>query len=194
MQSVTITQKIDILRRRIGVLYQSVDRVAEHELLQRAFEELQLAIEELQTTEEELRGWQQNLLISLDQIKQDCLRYQDLFEHAPAGYLVTSLDATIRQANQASQQLLGAPEKFLVGRSLALFLPTGERQLFRERVLKLPNRAVPLRWSLRMGPWKGEAQPIDATVALIQGQGRPSGLRWLLQTGKHHADEPVPLP
>lgn len=182
MESINLTQQIAVMRRRIGVLYQSANTTNERELLPRAFEELQLAIEELQTAEEHLRDQHQELLASVDQIEQDRLRYQDLFEHAPIGYLLTSLDATIRQANQTAQHILGAPEKFLVGRSLALFVPIGGRRPFRERVGELRHIQTPQRWQGDIQPWQGEPLPVELTIALIQtSQGRPTGLRWLVQ-------------
>ena len=182
MESITLTQQIDVMRRRIGVLYQSAGTTSERELLPRAFEELQLAIEELQTAEEHLRDQHQELLASVDQIAQDRLRYQDLFEQAPIGYLITSLDATIRQANETAQQFLGAPEKFLVGRSLALFVPTGGRRPFRDRVQELCQSQTPKRWLYEFEPWQGQPQMMEITVARIQtAQGRTTGLRWLLQ-------------
>lgn len=189
MESITLTQQIDVMRRRIGVLYQSASTTSERELLPRAFEELQLAIEELQTAEESLRDQHQELLASVDQIEQDRLRYQDLFELAPIGYLITSLDATIRQANQTAQHILGAPEKFLVGRSLALFVPVGGRRPFRERVQALRHIQAPQRWLHEIQPWQGDPYLVELTIALIQtSQGRPTGLRWLVQPREAQPD------
>jgi len=190
MESITLTQQIDVMRRRIGALYQSASTTSERELLPRAFEELQLAIEELQTAEEHLRGQHEEMLASVDQIEQDRLRYQDLFEQAPIGYLITSLDATIRQANYTAQQLLGAPEKFLVGRSLALFVPTGGRRPFRDRVLELRHCQQPQRWLNEFAPWQGHPQMVELTAACIQTpQGRTTGLRWLLQLHEGQSDQ-----
>lgn len=182
MSIAPLNQQIDVMRRRISVLYQSAKTTSEQELLPRAFEELQLAIEELQSAEENLIEQHQELQAQVDQIEQERQRYQELFENAPVGYLITSLDGAIRQANLIGQQILGTTEKFLVGRSLALFVPSGARRAFREQVTALRQNGSPQEWRVELQPWEGAPAPFELTVALIQGSlGRPTGLRWLMR-------------
>ncbi|HEU4327430.1 MAG TPA: PAS domain S-box protein [Roseiflexaceae bacterium] len=189
MSSAPLNQQIDVMRRRVSVLYQSAQTISEQELLPRAFEELQLAIEELQSAEENLAEHHQELQAHIDQIEQERQRYQELFENAPVGYLITSLDGSIRQANQAAQQILGTTEKFLVGRSLALFVPSGGRRAFRERVSALRQTPSAQDWQVELQPWEGSPAPFELTVALIQGSlGRATGLRWLVRPAPQTAD------
>ncbi|GAB4190181.1 MAG: hypothetical protein OHK0022_02790 [Roseiflexaceae bacterium] len=193
MSIAPLNQQINVMRRRISVLYQSATNGSEQELLPRAFEELQLAIEELESAEENLIEQHQELQAQVDQIEQDRQRYQELFDQAPVGYLITSLDGAIRQANQAGQALLGTTEKFLVGRSLALFVPSGARRMFRERVSTLRNNPGPEEWLVELQPWEGAPAPFEVTVALIQGQlGRATGLRWLIRPASQTAQQTEP--
>jgi len=57
--------------------------------LRRQQEALQAANEELAATEEELRVQNEELAVSRTELDQTRARYQDLFESAPDGYLVT---------------------------------------------------------------------------------------------------------
>ncbi len=193
MSTALLNQQIDVMRRRISVLYQSAQNTSEQELLPRAFEELQLAIEELQSAEENLIEQHQELQAQADQIEQERTRYQELFENAPVGYLITSLDGAIRQANQAAQQILGTSEKFLVGRSLALFVPSGARRAFRDRLSALRQTPGAQSWAIELQPWEGVPAPFELTVALIQGPlGRPTGLRCLVRPAQQAAGAAAP--
>ncbi|CAA9401470.1 hypothetical protein AVDCRST_MAG94-5938, partial [uncultured Leptolyngbya sp.] len=45
-------------------------------------------------------------------------RYQELFEFAPDGYLVTDAQGKIQEANLAAARLLNIEQRFLVGKPL----------------------------------------------------------------------------
>ncbi|MFU8818424.1 MAG: HD domain-containing phosphohydrolase [Desulfurivibrio sp.] len=63
-------------------------------------------------------------------------RFEELFEHAPAGYLLLRLNAgTILQVNEAAVQMLGYNRAELVGGSLFALFPAGENGLTRAESL-----------------------------------------------------------
>src|SRR5215216_5714823 len=121
------------MRERIRALYQQGNRMAQQDdILSTAFEELTLALEQLQAAEEKLRQQPERWQDIRAELEMEAQRYQDLFDHAPAAYLVTSLDGTIRQANVAAATLLESSARALVGRALSFFVPEGQRRLFRK--------------------------------------------------------------
>src|SRR5690349_13809332 len=125
--------KIQTLRQRVQSLYQqSGAGVQPDTVLSRAFEELAHALEELQAADLALHQQRDEWLNKQAELELERQRYRDLFEHAPAGYLVTSTDGAIRQANSAALALLETSERAIVGRSLAFFVPDGQRRAFRE--------------------------------------------------------------
>lgn len=69
-------------------------------------------LEELKTAEEDLR--QQNIYL-----EQERQKYQDLFNFAPDGYLVTDPSGVIKSANQAISHLLGIPQASLINNPFA---------------------------------------------------------------------------
>jgi PAS domain-containing protein len=70
------------------------------------WEELQASLEELQIAEEELQQQQEELAASRYLVEAERQRYQELFNFAPDGYLVTDAHGVIQEANRAAAVLL----------------------------------------------------------------------------------------
>ncbi len=94
-----------------------------NKLLERISEELQCTVEELRVSAEE-KIEQHQLL----QYEED--RYQNLFDFAPDGYLVTDLSGKILNANQAILKLLSISREFILEKPLVLFVASHNRDLF----------------------------------------------------------------
>ncbi len=84
----------------------SLSPLMEPDLLPDALDELQTSLEELQVAEEELRQQNEELASARAEVEVERHRYQDLFEFAPDGYLVTDLLGVIQEANRAAGLLL----------------------------------------------------------------------------------------
>src|SRR3954468_19817610 len=95
--------KIQTLRQRVQSLYQQGGIHAQSDtVLSRAFEELAHALDELQSADQALRRQHEKSLNKQAELELECQRYKDLFDHAPAAYIVTSIDGAIRQSNPAA--------------------------------------------------------------------------------------------
>lgn len=177
-----LSQQIQAMRQRMQLLYRSAHAdTHQHELLPRAFDELDHALEELQTLETELYQQQAHLLETREHLEAERQTYQELFEFAPASYLITTPEGTIRRANQAATTLFESIEKFMIGRSLALFVPESERRAFRAAILQLHTLEGTQEWETRMQPWGGPAFDAALSVAVVRGHlGRPLSLRWII--------------
>jgi PAS domain-containing protein len=104
-------------------LFQSTvgERYSQQELTTEAFEELQIALEEMKIASEELQATR----IVVEKERQ---RYQELFDFAPDGYLVTDIYGTILEANQASTILLNISQRFLIRKPLVSFIRQSDHQ------------------------------------------------------------------
>src|SRR4051794_37991270 len=71
-------------------------------LVPEALEELATSLEELQVAEEVLRQQNEELEQTHAAVEAERLRYEELFQFAPDGYLVTDPEGIIREANQAA--------------------------------------------------------------------------------------------
>ncbi len=114
------------------------------------------------------------------------LRYKELFDFAPDGYVVTDNRGVITQANHAAAVLLRRPREFLVGKPLPFLLADESRRVFYRNLASLNEGRVrsPLEWEVIVRP--GDALPscISLTVSAVAddaASGRPTGYRWLLR-------------
>ncbi len=167
----------------------------QHGLLPEAFEEWHTTVEELRVAEEEMRAQNEELMRTRRRVEAEKQRYQDLFEFAPDGYVVTTLDGKILEANHAASVLLNIAPRFLKNRPLAGSVYEEDLRDFHTRLAALrqnPLAAGRQEWTLRLrrrkiGPFYA-ALTVSPVTALPH---EPATLRWLVRdiTERRHAEE-----
>jgi PAS domain S-box-containing protein len=182
-----LSQQIQVMRQRMQLLYRSANgELHQSDLLPKAFEELDYALEELQTVELELYQQQLHLQDTREQLETERQTYQELFEFAPMSYLITNPDGTIHRANHAATTLFETIEKFMIGRSLALFVPEGERRAFRDHIMHLRTLDGVQEWQTHMQPWDGAVFDAAISATVARGKlGHPKTIRWLIKKISH---------
>ncbi len=118
--------------------------------LAEALAALQEALQEVEVAEEELSQQNEELIAAREALELERHRFQDLFEGAPVGYLVTDSSGVIRQVNRAAAGLLCGVESALPGKPLAVFLPPTERGGC------VRNWVIWSRWSVRASPLRSQ--------------------------------------
>jgi PAS domain S-box-containing protein len=121
-------------------------------------------------------------------VEDERYRYQNLFDFAPDGYLVTDLYGKIIEANRAAGSLTGVPFKKLIGKYLVSFVILDERKDFRGQ-LNLIAEGIHLgrtyqTWEHRLEPHFGPSFEAEMTVLGIHGEKedeKDSQLRWLIR-------------
>ncbi|MCC5641886.1 PAS domain S-box protein [Nostoc sp. CHAB 5824] len=148
------------------------------ELIQKS-EALGETLEELQVVEEELRQQNEELAIARETAELERRYYQDLFDFAPDGYLVTDVVGIIKEANYAGAALLSVEQNYLVGKPLIQFIAEPDRQTFMNQ---LANLQQVQGWEVYLQPRGGTAFPTSIKmVAMYDSQGERVGWRWLLR-------------
>ncbi|MBD1850293.1 response regulator [Leptolyngbya sp. FACHB-711] len=138
-------------------------------------EALKVTLKELQTTEEELR--QQH-----EQLAHEQQRYQDLFNFAPDGYVVTNSNGQIQEANQAIVDLLAVEPQFLLNQPLACYLASAEDQQAFFIQLNQPHCFQQVQsLELQLRSQQGRTFPAGITITGIYSNGQLTGLRWLIR-------------
>ncbi len=153
-------------------------------LLPQALEELQLSVEELRVAEEEMRVQNEELGRGRLRLEAERQRYQDLFDFAPDGYLVTTLDGTILEANRAASQMLGISTRFLKKRSLATLIAPPHLAEFqpRLRALVLSGAGTAPEWVVQMRRRPSGRFAAAMTAVRFEGMlGEEPTLRWLMR-------------
>lgn len=151
--------------------------------LEKVNQELEQTLEELQVTQGKLQQQNEYLATSRLLIEREQQRYQNLFDFAPDGYVVTDALGRIREANQATAALLYQEQEFLIGKPLSIFIPQSERSAFRTQLEQLGKRPHPAKkWELNLKPKRGKVFPAAITVGTISDEHRKLlGFRWLIR-------------
>ncbi|WP_334881965.1 putative bifunctional diguanylate cyclase/phosphodiesterase [Nostoc sp.] len=168
------SQQIEELRSRVRRIWQrtSTQPNSQQELMIAAFDELQIAVEELLAASEELE-------VTRAAAERERQRYQELFDFAPDGYLVTDTIGKILEANYAAASMLSVHQQYLGGKPLIVFIAKQDRQIFRflinnseqikDCVIEIkPRFGTPFPASIRASP-------------VYDSQQKLVGWRWLLR-------------
>ncbi|MBW4481289.1 MAG: diguanylate cyclase [Tildeniella torsiva UHER 1998/13D] len=178
--------RIDAVQQRALLLR---DRASESPiqpgLLALALDDLSLVLEELRAAHEELIEQNQALLDYRNQIEIERQRYQDLFNLAPDGYLVSNDKGIIQAANVAIATLLQLPQESLIDKPLMLFLPIQKRAGFYDLLTQLnqasTSQALPLKpWETQITPRQGPAIDVAITLSTSR-EGGEARLHWLIR-------------
>ncbi|WP_017296510.1 PAS domain S-box protein [Nodosilinea nodulosa] len=179
--------RLDAERRQAEAALQQ----AYNELNQRAAElrsanrALQEALEELQVAQEELLQQNEALDLTRQQTEAEKQRYQDLFDFAPDGYLVTDITGSIQEANQAIAALLEVVPRLLGQKPLSLYIDGPDRPAFRSWLNELHQR--PWGQKLQTEDFHLRTQtnalvPVSITgMAIDPGPGQSVKIRLLVQ-------------
>ncbi len=176
-----------------------VETLSPFEMASKGFQEansaLQDNLKELRRAEEELRRQNQQLAAAKRVLEAERLRYQELFDFAPDGYLVTDLEGKIQEANRAVGTLLGSDPGLLVGIPLLQFVSEEGRPIFQSQLkglLSAKERKKPQDLQVEMRPRRGSSFPATLAVRVVRDEaGHPVGLRWLVRdiTERKKAEE-----
>src|SRR5437763_6168800 len=93
------------------------------------------------------------LELALRQAQTNLLRYQELFDFAPDGYLVTDLHAVIVEANHAAAAMLGGRKDLLTDKPLYCYVDKPDRRSFTDQLTQvLPRAPRHVQWQMRLCP------------------------------------------
>src|SRR5262245_2242146 len=106
-----------------------------------ALDELSALAEALCAEEERQRRHDEQAQAAYQEALAHNLRYQELFDFIPDGYLITDGQAIIREANHAAARLLDRRRDFLAGKPLPFFVAPGWRVDFYARLSGLLHQA-----------------------------------------------------
>ena len=177
MNEHNITREVKIFQERVQA-WEQPDEVQPVALrLAQAGEELNVALKTLQAAEEELRRQNRALELAGQKAEAERRRYQDLFQFAPDGYLVTDLDGTIHEANRAARACSACPSGSSTASRWRCSWRGGRRAFRAELMRRLAETSRVEEMQCASEPRNGAAFPAALTVAVTAEHGAPSGLR-----------------
>jgi PAS domain S-box-containing protein len=179
-------QKIEAAQERLkaGMRCVATSPAVETPVIE-TLQELAISLEELRVAAEELRARNEELIAARQDIEAERRRYQELFEFAPDGYLVTDSEGVIQEANRVAAALLGADLAFLIAKPLLAFVAAEDRPTFQARLTQWQSSDLqaPLQFSdLEFKPCDKGPFSTDLTIGPVHDAGgRITNLRWLLR-------------
>jgi PAS domain S-box-containing protein len=159
--------------------------------LARAAEEIIAAADELRRLRAGDRGdWLEE---TLRFAQEQRLRYQELFDFAPDGYVLTDAQGVIREANRAAAALLETPREFLAGKPLPFFVAEGWRASLYDYLSGARRRGPSVEsWETLLRLPKGQTRPCAVTVVAAAGDaGWTAGCLWTLRdiSARKHSEQ-----
>jgi two-component system, OmpR family, sensor histidine kinase VicK len=148
----------------------------ESKLLARALRELSTALEEIRGAQEQLVEARHRLEVSDVELARERERYWQLFEDVPQPYIVTDPASVITEANRAAAQLFNVSQRFLVGKTMSVFV-CEDRGGFLSDVSRLASEGQPAELTFKLRPRERAPLEVVATV----GADR-HGLRWVIRS------------
>ncbi|MDD1429423.1 PAS domain S-box protein, partial [Dolichospermum sp. ST_sed9] len=140
--------------------------------------------QQLQKSLEELRQQNEQLIYARQITKAEQQRYQNLFEFAPDGYLVTDSLGIIQQANYEAASLLSVRQDHLIGKPLVVFIAEKYRSSFIPQLKILQDLQ---KWEVDFQPHKGTVFPASVRVkSLSDSEGKKTGFLWSISDINDH--------
>jgi two-component system, chemotaxis family, CheB/CheR fusion protein len=134
----TVSQRAKTARAKKAAAANATTKTLERE---RLLHELEIHQVELEVQNEELRNAREIMEAALE-------RYTEVFDFAPIGYVLLSVDGTLKQINHAGARLLGAERVRLVGRRFSQFVARQSRAVFEALVSEAIAHSLPTRGEL----------------------------------------------
>ncbi len=152
-------------------------------LLKEAMTELSMSLEETQVLAEELHLQNEELLATRHLVEAERQRYQDLFNFAPEGYLVTDTQGVILEANYAAAQMLNVRQSYLIGKPFSVFIHPKGRQNFRQLLVQLHEQKKLKEEEIYIYHLEGDIDfPAELNaLAILDHQQKTETLRWLFR-------------
>jgi PAS domain S-box-containing protein len=124
------------------------------------------------------------LQAATEEVRKERRRYQELFDFAPDGYVVTDRAGTIQAANRAMGELLGEPAPHLPGQKLDHFVASVDAAAFHRLLNQLAGTrgGGPVRSELSLeSRTSGTVHAAVSATVSVSATGEVEGLRWLLR-------------
>jgi len=144
-------------------------RLTRHDLSTLAAPDVEQLFHELQVHQVELEMQNELLRRAQVDIEQSQEQYQELFDHAPAGYLIVDASGAIERANHAALEMLGAHRSRLLGQSLASFVSPSDLEVL-ECHMSGAHWAVRSPCEVRLRPSKAATTHVRLDTTRRQGE------------------------
>ena len=179
-------------RGQLWRLPRAVEHVLELQHLReraRSAGDLEGGLEALRVHQEELRQTNEHLHEARTALERERERYYELFEFAPAGYVLTDEQGIIEETNRAAEAVLNTSRDQLAGKPLVVFVDQQDRPTFWAKLAEATEGAQVASWPCNLSLPGGERLPVELTASRAapppaladSGKKGPVRLRWVIR-------------
>jgi len=158
-------------------------------LTTRTLAELGTALEEIRVAQEQIVENRRRMESLQAELATQAAKYWELFDEMPDAYVVTRPDTTIVEVNRAAAELFNVSQRFLVGKTLSVFI-CEDRGRFLDESDRLARERATAEIEVKLRP--RERAPLHV-LARVRGDVS-SGLRWVFRQAyparSSHTDAP----
>ncbi len=174
------TQELSVANEQLRS--EVAERIKAEEKLQEINEELRAALEEIEVSQEELQQQNEELQSARAEADAERLRYKELFELAPDGYLVTDTSGAIREANEKAAAMLKWTHASLAGKPLTVFISAEDHNAYYQKEAVIRREGSIRDWKISIRPYADAPFPASVNASLMRlTDGAVAGIRWLIR-------------
>jgi len=183
MTETLVHQQIEAAQQHLDALCQCAKTLPsqQEELLTEPLERFSLVLERLIKIIKELIEQNQKFTAAQRVLEAERQRYQEWFDLAPDGYLMTDPNGLIWEVNRAAAALLNTSREVLIGKPLAAVTVEGDRKRLIKMLNRLQKGKVVCEFELLVKPQSNPPLPVALSVAAMPDAGGRLSLRWLLR-------------
>jgi two-component system, cell cycle sensor histidine kinase and response regulator CckA len=183
---VALEQQLQAAQQRMRRLEKSAkgSSTEPKELQAESIQELSVALEEIHVAIEEIQTQNEQLLSVHRSLELERQHFQELFEFAPDGYVVTTIQGIIQSANRASEILLNLRCKQMVGKPLIVFVAKADRIHFHNQLNHFAESQPQSvnDWEMCLKPRIHSPFPVSISISAIYDINDAwMGLRWSIR-------------
>lgn len=162
--------------QRFSTLQRHVANGGDHlKLLGRSIRELESVLGTLRVAQQQLVENRSRMEQMQTELSREREKYWRLFDEMPQAYIITRSDTLITEANRAASELLNVSQRFLVGKTLSVFV-CEDRTRFLLDAARVMSDLAPADLTVKLRP--RERAPLVVTAKVT---GDDAGLHWLIQ-------------
>ncbi len=162
------------------------------EMLPLALTNLGILSEELQITLDDLQRQNQELIATQTALELQIQRYQELFEFATDGYILTDKSGKIEEANRTAAKLLNIPQRFLIGKPFLMFVAEKDRQALYSKLMQPQPVKEIIEWTVNLCPRNSEPLRVPLIIAIAtDSEGKKSQMQVCIR--RNQASQAPPL-
>jgi PAS domain S-box-containing protein len=149
--------------------------------------------EDLRCTIEELRSSTEELIEKQHHLEDEQVRYHNLFNFSPDGYLVTDVSGKIKEANQVILDQLAISHELIRDKPFIVFVAPDHSEIFYNQLNHLLTSViVNANWETTLISRQGDPFPVEITVTKnISLATKEIQFFWIVRniTDRKHAEE-----